>query len=588
MYLSRKYINTQGFVMNRQKIIKDRDAYLGQLKQELKERFPDALDFYSKEENLQVVDTANWPANKNSRKGLTPKKGIITDTELRHLLRRVFPGFSGEQFNYFQGKTREEIVAELVTEEVLADPVNDYSADDPDVGLGESFADAGYSQNFTGDRVVALKSMFIDNLKKSSTSMHSTMWLFWHNHLVTEMFGVFDGRMCYKYLKLLHDYSFGNFKELMYRITIDPSMLIYLNGIVNNKVAPDENYGRELQELFTIGKGPDANYTEGDVQAAARVLTGWNINWNEGTHTFYEWDHETADKQFSEFYGNKVIQGKSGQAGQEELQEMIDMIFETNEVAAFIVRQLYTFFVFATIDDWAEDNIIQPLAQTLRDNDFTIKPVIEQLLLSDHFYDEVNYGAIIKTPIDILIGWWRGMDVKPPFDEDEEIIDKGLVNRSIMWSMSNWGMHLGDPPNVAGWPAYYQTPTFDKTWVTTNTIVRRIQYVDAFLYWGFWYKDGGKVEVDILEFAKSLNNPGDPLALIREVEDLFFGMAIDDEVRNSVKLILLSGQSEDFYWTNAWNSWIADEEDEGAKAIVFNRLRAALQRLFNLSEFQLK
>jgi len=574
--------------MNQQKITADRNKYLSSLKAELQEKFPDALDFYKKEENLKVADTSHWPKGKNSRKGLSAKKSIVTDSELRHLLRRVFPGFTADQFNYFQGKSREEIVAELVQEETLPEPINDYSTEDPDCALGESFANLGYSDDFTGDRVVALKSMVVESLKKSSTSMHSMMWMFWHNHLVTEMFGIFDGRQCYKYLKLLHDYSFGDFKELMYEITIDPSMLRYLNGIVNNKEAPDENYGRELQELFTIGKGPDAGYTEGDVQAAARVLTGWNINWQTAEPTFYEWDHETADKQFSAFYGNKVIEGKSGQAGKEELQEMIDMIFETNEVAAFLVRQFYTFFVYATIDEWTEENIIKPLAQTLRDNNYVVKPVIEQLLLSDHFYDEVNYGAIIKTPIDILIGWWRGIDIQPPFNEEEELIEKGLVNRSIMWSMSNWGMQIGDPPNVAGWPAYYQTPTYDKTWVTTNTIVRRISFVDVFLYWGFWYRDGGKVECDILEFAKSLNNPSDPVALIQEIEDMFFGMPINDEVKNSIRLILLSGQSQDFYWTNAWNSWIADEEDDGARAIVFNRLRAAMQRLFNLSEFQLK
>lgn len=312
--------------MNRNKILASRDQYLSKLKEELKDRYPDALDFYQKEENIQVSDTESWPQNKNSRKNLSGTKGPITDAELRHLLRRVFQGFTKEQFSYFQGKTKEEIVEELTTEDETPIPINDYSSDDPDVPFGESFADAGWS-DFAGDRVVSLKSLFIDKMRKANSSMHSTMWLFWHNHLVTEMFGIFNGKMCYKYLKLLHDYSFGDFKELIYKITIDPSMLIYLNGIVNNKDAPDENYGRELQELFTIGKGADANYTEGDVQAAARVLTGWNLDWNEAEPIFFEWDHETEDKQFSEFYGNKLIQGKSGQAGQEELQEMIDMIF---------------------------------------------------------------------------------------------------------------------------------------------------------------------------------------------------------------------------------------------------------------------
>ena len=164
-----------------------------------------------------------------------------------------------------------------------------------------------------------------------------------------------------------------------------------------------------------------------------------------------------------------MIEGKEGDAGIEETQELIEMIFETNEVAAFFVRQLYIFFVSPEIDEWTETNIIQPLAQTFRDNDYVVKPVIEELLLSDHFYDEVNYGAIIKAPTDVMLGFYKGMNAWVPFDEEAEIMDRRALNTNMMWNMDAWGMQIGDPPNVAGWPAYFQIPTFDKTWVTTHT-----------------------------------------------------------------------------------------------------------------------
>ena len=273
--------------MNRNEMLAARDAYLAKLKEELKDKFPEALEFYNNEENFTTSETPEWPKNKNSRKGLTSSKNVLSDAELRHLLRRVFQGYSKETFLHFQGKTRAEVVAELTTEEELAEPVNDYSYNDPDVAFGASFANAPWSQDFTGDRVISLKSWFVDQMRTASTSMHSTMWLFWHNHLVTGLWAVFNGRMSYQYLKLLHDLSFGDFKELMYRITVDPAMLIYLNGIVNNVDAPDENYGRELQELFTIGKGPDAGYTETDVQQAARILTGWNLDWGGTEETVF-------------------------------------------------------------------------------------------------------------------------------------------------------------------------------------------------------------------------------------------------------------------------------------------------------------
>lgn len=576
--------------MNRDQIIKDRNKYLNKLRIQLKDKFPEALDFYKNPDNLVDKNTPIIPIKQNSRKGLTMSKSVLTESALRHLLKRTKPGISASEFNTFKNLNKEQIVDMLLTEETLPLPVNNYNNGDDiydnTVPFGETFINAPYDDTIEGDRTVTLKTWMVEELTKESTSMHSTMWLFWHNHLVTELWGIFNGRMSYNYLNTLHARSFGNFKEMVREISKSPAMLIYLNTIANNKDAPDENFGRELQELFCIGKGKDANYTESDVQAAARVMTGWNIDWDNATPTFYSWDHETADKQFSAFYGNKVIKGKTGQAGKEELDEMIEMIFETNEVAPFICRKLYTFFCYATIDDWTEENIIQPLANTFRDNNYNIKPVLAQLLNSDHFYDEVNYGAIIKNPVEVLVGWWRTMKISFPFPESD-IHNKMLVYRSMFWSMTEWGMQLGDPPNVAGWPAYYQFPTYDKTWVTTSTIVKRIAFVDVFLYWGFW-SPNHVVTMDILEYAKTLTNPSDPNAIIDEIQDLYYGLKVNEQVRLGLKSILLSGQAQDYYWTDAWNSWFADQNNEGKRTIVFNRLRYLFQRMFNLSEFQLK
>lgn len=578
-------------MMNRDQMIEDRDKYLQKLKSKLSDRFPNAFDFYENPENYTAEKSPDYKIKQNSRRPITPSKSLLTEAQLYHLLKRVKPGFSFEEFNTFKSMNTSEIVQLLLTETPIDVPVNNYNngidIEDPDVPFGESFVEAPYNNELEGERTVALKTWFIEDLLKNSTSMHSTMWLFWHNHLVTELWGIFNGNYGFRYLKLLRDYAFGNFKELIYKITIDPAMLIYLNTIYNDKEAPDENYARELQELFTIGKGPDANYTEADVQAAARVLTGWNLDWENREPIFYPWSHETADKQFSEFYGNKVIEGKTGEDGQEELQEMIDMIFENNEVAPYICRRLYTFFCYSSIDEWAEENIIQPLAQTFRDNNYEIKPVLEQLLNSEHFYDEVNYGAIIKTPVDVLLGFWRSTEVDYTFDTESDIHNKALVHRSMLWSMSDWGLQIGDPPNVAGWPAFYQIPTFDKTWITTSTIVRRIGYTDSLTWWGFW-SPNYVAKLQILEFVKKLDNPSDPNLLIGQMENIFLGLPLAEDTRTGMKSILLSGQGEDFYWTNAWNLFIADESVEMNRNIVQLRLTNLFHRFFNLAEFQLK
>lgn len=574
--------------MNREKTIKDRDAYLAKLKLNLAERFPNALDFYEKPENYTPAEVpSNWKQGKNSRKGLGKSKSLLTDSQLFHLLRRTRFGISQANYNAFKDLDVSEIVNLLLAEEELAPPVNDYSIDDPDVPFGETYINADYNGDFEGDRTVSNKTWFIEEMRKDSTSMHSTMWLFWHNHIPVELWAIFNGNFTYNYLKILHDHSYGNFKEMMYAITIDPAMLIYLNGFVNNKDAPDENYGREVQELFCIGKGPDANYTESDVQAAARLLTGWTINWDQQESYFEPWYHATEDKQFSEFYGNTLIEGKTGENGAEELEEFIDMIFENNEVAPFIVRKLYTFFVYSTIDDWTEENIIKPLAQIFRDNDYTIKPVLEALFNSDHFYDEVNYGAIIRTPADTMLGWWKTMDIQYPFDAETDIHNKRQVNLSMMWSMSEWGMEMGDPPNVAGWPAFYQFPSFDKTWVTTSTIVRRIAMVNNFLYWGFW-SPNYVVTFDIVEYAKTIPDIADPNILVEHLVKFHLGMDIEQSTKDALKATLLTGQTEDYYWTNAWNSFIADEENEENMNIVRIRLLLLFNRFFQLAEYQLK
>ena len=578
--------------MNREQMIKDRDAYLDKIKSEVESRYSNAFNFYQQPENFTPSPTpADWKQGKNSRKGLESTKSLLTEPQLLHLLRRTKMGVSKHDFDIFSGLDVAEIVDMLLTEEELAPPVNDYEPDvaDPDVPFGETFINAPYNGDVEGERTVTIKSWFINEMRKESTSMHSTMWLFWHNHLPIEMWGIFNGKMVYNYTKLLHDYSFGDFKELMYNITIDPAVLIYLNGFVNVKDAPDENYGREVQELFCIGKGPNANYTESDVQAAARVLTGWSLDWNGGGDAiFYEWDHATEDKQFSEFYGNTVIEGKSGAAGAEELDEFFDMIFSNDEVAAFICRKLYTFFAYSTIDDWTEANIIQPLAQIFRDSNYTIRPVLEALLTSDHFYDEVNYGAIIKAPTDIVLGWWKAADLQFPFDAEEDIYNKKLVNRSLYWTMSDWGMDIGDPPNVAGWSAFYQYPTFDKTWITTSTIVRRIGFIDGFVYGQGLWSPNYWVGIDIIEFAREIEDVADPNLLIAHLEKFYLGLPISEEVKTNIKGTLLSGLEEDFYWTNAWNTFLADEENEANRQIVEYRLILMMYRFFQLAEFQLK
>src|SRR6185436_6355689 len=206
-------------------------------------------------------------------------------------------------------------------------------------------------------------------------SLREKMTLFWANHFGTETVDVAISGFMYKHHNLLRQSALGNFKQLIKAVTIDPGMLRYLNGYLNTNTAPDENYGRELQELFTIGKDPvnnQAPYSEDDVKNAAKVLTGWRINGTTFVSFFDGNRHDATNKQFSAFYNNTIITGRTGANGALETDDLLTMIFTKNEVAEFIVRKLYRWFIYYKIDAAAETNVIQPLAAIFRSSNYDI------------------------------------------------------------------------------------------------------------------------------------------------------------------------------------------------------------------------
>src|SRR5262245_14685636 len=173
-------------------------------------------------------------------------------------------------------------------------------------------------------------------------------------------------------------------------------MLIHLNGFLNSKQAPDENYAREFQELFTIGVGNDSHYTENDVIAAARVLTGWRIDDDTMNVRFEAGSHDTASKSFSAFYNNTTVAGSSD--GLQELRSYLDIGFATDEEAKLICRKSYTWVVYYKIDDDTETNVIGALADILRGNNDDVKPMLSALFKSEHFYVVANQACYIKNP----------------------------------------------------------------------------------------------------------------------------------------------------------------------------------------------
>lgn len=549
------------------------------------------VDLIAGQYPLQAKGTSRKPL----ATGLEEYTGAWTEVEVSHLLKRTLFGVKRSEVASFVTMTLSDAVETLLTAEPKpSPPVNDYNpyleAPDPDVPAGEVWVEAAVNDDTEGGRITSLKGWLIKNMKEQSASLHEKMIVFWHNLLAIQSWEVFVGKADYQYFDMLRTHAFGNYKTFVRDLTLDPAMLLFLNGTFNRKEVPDENYARELQELFTVGKGPGSQYTEGDVRAAARVLTGWVINFEEAeavgpaSSFFHPPFHDTEDKQFSAFYGNKTITGKSGLAGAEELDELLTLIFDTQEAAKYICRRLYNFFVYPVIDEATETNVIEPLADQFRNGGYEILPVLRTLFKSAHFFDVANRGAMIKSPLDFLIGTMRALNLSNPFASHRELDSAYHIN--ALWVMAGQGQELGDPPSVSGWPAYYQAPQYDKSWITTDTLTKRAQQTDGLTFWGFWINEDHHAPTDLTEYLSTLVNPADPNELLRETALLLFGITLDNDSFNELKLILLSGQSSDYYWTDAYNAFVSSPTEEN-KAVVENRLKPAIQAMLQLGEFQL-
>lgn len=519
---------------------------------------------------------------------VTGYSGPFGKTELIHLLKRATFGAKRSDITALSGKTLNQVVDLLLQAE--PDPLppintyNDGSYTDPNVPPGLSWVAAPYTDGTANSRRnTSFKSWWTGQMIDQKATLREKMVLFWHNHFATQSSSVGEARYTYKTNALFRKFCTGNFKELVKQVTLDPGMLRYLNGYLSTKTAPDENYARELQELFTLGKGPGSNYTESDVKAAARVLTGYQLDAANISYLFTPSRHDSNDKQFSPFYNTTLIKGQTTN-GVKELDDLLAMIFQQNEVAVYICRRLYRFFVYYAISPGTETALIVPLAELLRANNYEIKPVLKALFTSADFFSSASQGCMIKAPLDLTVGLCREFDLVFPDGSDS-------VNQYYMWDYirsqsATLAQDPGDPPNVSGWPAYYQVPQYYELWVNTDTITKRNAFTDRFISGGYT-RNGKKIAIDPIAYTEKFANPSDPNLLISEALDQLYRIDVSASVKTFLKSILLSNQVNDAYWTAAWTDYKNDPASTSKKNIVTTRLSAMYKYLMNLAEYQL-
>jgi uncharacterized protein (DUF1800 family) len=430
--------------------------------------------------------------------GLEPYVGSWTRRQARHLISRTnFGALKRDIDSAFNDGSAADAVDRIVDDalaEPLPEPPSWYSGNG-DTGV---------------DQIYQLQRDWLDNMRR--LGFIEKMTLLWHNHMPTQ-WTANDGKtslsiahLTYDYYKLLRLNALGNFRVIIEKIGKNAAMHYYLDGYVNENGHANENYGREVLELFTMGQygpGQSLNYTENDIKEIARALTGWVVA-NNRTVAFDSSRHDA---------GVKTFMGQSGNYGYDV---GVDILFapRSTQIANYIARKIYTFFVKALPDE----DVVSGLASALISNGWEIAPVIRLLLKSAHFYEDGIIGARIKSPIEIVVGFLREAEVDP----NQALLD----NLRDSLTPINLGQEPLNPPNVAGWPGI-NPPDASGTpghhhWLTTTTLPDRWDIMVDIVY-------GRRgAAYDPVELAMKVSDPSDPFRIAIDLAEVLIPIPLSE------------------------------------------------------------
>jgi uncharacterized protein (DUF1800 family) len=454
-----------------------------------------------------------------------------TTLNAKHLLSRALFGYSRKDLETaLSYKTVEEFIdKQLLTDSPQPAP--------PDVWVNElPIANNG---TIDGDRFRAMTYWWYNRMLNEKTNMREKLVLFWHNHFVSGRDVVPYPQQMYFQNELFRKNAFGNFKQFTKDVSIDPAMLIYLDNRLNTKNAPNENYAREIMELFTIGIG---NYTEQDIKQAALAMTGWELK-NAVTAQFNSAKFSTVSKTFM------------GRTGNFNMNDIIDIIFDRTETAEFVARKFYKEFIYHK----PNETFVKQMAKVLRDAKYEIKPMLRFMFASDEFYNDSYKGSHIKNPIEMVVGIYKALDVSKLETQDMAYIYDQTRNMQ---------QQIFQPPNVAGWPG-------QRNWISSTTYVLRGAFSDSVINGkqinGVVMKNQfNKVTLDYIRTFKSAEAA---TKLIADVITLFLQFPVSTKKEKFLLETMLDGTT-----TTNWST-----STPGADVRVQKLLKAVMR----LPEFQM-
>ncbi|MCS6884189.1 MAG: DUF1800 domain-containing protein [Acidobacteriota bacterium] len=351
-----------------------------------------------------------------------------------HLLRRV--GFSAtqEDIKFYLGLGKEKSIDYLLNYEAIDDSEVEKIIEQSKLNL---------------EKLIGIAVEWLIRMVYTKRPLQEKMTLFWHGHFATAFYKVNEARLMRNQISMLRRLALGNFEQLLLEVSKDPAMILWLDNNTNTKGNPNENYARELLELFSMGVG---TYTEEDVKEVARAFTGWTVNRrNNYAFTFDERKHD---------FGQKTILGQTGPFNGDDV---VRIVAAQEATSRFIPKKLFEFFVYPS----PKSSTIDRLSQTYKSSNYSIKEVMRAILTSEEFYSQKAFYALVKSPIEYVVGTLRMLKAKLATGNAGEL---GL--RDIFTTLSAQGQILYSPPSVKGWDP-------GLAWINTATLLERYNYANS-------------------------------------------------------------------------------------------------------------
>jgi uncharacterized protein (DUF1800 family) len=400
-------------------------------------------------------------------------------SQIAHLLRRAGFGATESDLDFYSSLGFAGAVDRLLNPEQVDDTATDQLLQPLNSNLGDK------------RQIEASKFWWVNRMLYTQRPLQEKMTLFWHNHFATANSKVANSVLMLQQIQLFRDNGLGNFETLLQKVTRDPAMLIWLDNRLNRKGAPNENYAREVQELFTVGIG---NYTEQDIHEAARAFTGHTLDRNLN-YVFAPGQHDNGSKTFQ------------GQTGNFNADDILSILVQNPATARFITTKLFRWFVY----DNPDSSTIDRLASTFTASGFDIRSVLRDIFTGPEFLSPEAFHGVIKQPVEFVLGSLKSLNVQN-------------VGPDVTQVLRRMGQDLLNPPDVSGWKG-------GSAWINSTTLFERFNWADR-LSMG---RDSSKPYFADVPGQIAAQNIGAPDALV----DYYLGLFVDGDATPEARQALI-------------------------------------------------